>query len=156
MTGFALRDLTERDAAEVAALIRGAFAAYDPPLAPPPSALRETAESVARAFAYGGRAAVAAGAIIGVLLWEPRECGLYVGRLSVAPAWRRKGVARALLAAAEAHARRAGHSRLHAGVRLALTGNRALFASLGFVETRQQAHDGYVAPTWVEVEKHLA
>jgi hypothetical protein len=38
----------------------------------------------------------------------------------------------------------------------AVAGNRALFASLGFCETIQHAHDGFDAPTWVEMEKFLS
>lgn len=152
---FELRKLTQADAAEVAALIRQAFASIDPPLMPPPSALRETAGTVAVSIAKGGAAAVAGGAIVGAVLWGERDGGLYFGRLSVHGAWRRRGVAQALVAAAERQARDAGYLRIHGAVRLALTGNRALFAALGFVETDRHAHDGFDAPTWVDLEKHL-
>ena len=74
--------------------MRSVFAAITPPLVPQPSALRETAETVAaQAAAGGGLVAEAAGAIIGVILWGDREGGLYLGRLSVADPWRRTGVA---------------------------------------------------------------
>jgi GNAT superfamily N-acetyltransferase len=125
-------------------------------LQPLPSALRETAVTVAASIAKGGGvAAVADGTIIGALLWEDRDGGLYFGRMSVASGWRRKGVAQAMIGVAEAHARATGAPRIHAAVRLALTGNRALFASLGFVETQLHAHEGYTAPTWVDLEKRF-
>lgn len=140
----------------MAALIRAAFASITPALVPPPSALRETAKTVAGQIAAGGgRVAEADGVVIGGVLWGERDGGLYVGRLSVAEGWRRFGVAQALVGAAEAQARRLGLPRLHAGVRLVLAGNRRLFAGLGFRETTLHAHEGFEAPTWVEVEKLL-
>ena len=152
---FVLRPLQVGDAEAVALLIRGAFASIDPPLQPAPSALRETVETIAVAIGKGGMAAVAEGRVVGAVLWEPRDGGLYFGRLAVDGAWRRLGVAQALVEAVEMLAREAGFSRVHAAVRLALAGNRAFFASLGFVETKLHAHEGFSAPTWVELEKHL-
>ncbi len=146
----------------------------------PPSALRETALTLgAQVAATGGLAAVAAGgtgtpdaparapgeparkdepgpAGVGVLLWSERDGGLYVGRLAVAPAWRGCGVARALLAAAEREAVRRNLPRLHLGTRLALAGNRRLFAACGFAEVAEHAHPGFAHPTWVELEKRLS
>lgn len=150
-----LRPMTVADAPAVAALIRDAFAGIAPLLNPQPSALRETAESVARTITAGGGAVVEDGGIVGAVLWEPREGGLYFGRLSVAESYRRQGVAQALVAAAEAQARALGYPRLLAAVRLALAGNRALFAACGFTETTLHAHEGFDAPTWVDLEKSL-
>ena len=153
---FLIRPMRPDDADAAADLIRAAFASIAPPLAPPPSALRETAETVrAQIEAGGGAVADAQGALAGAVLWDVREGGLYVKRLSVAPEFRRLGVAGALVMASEAVARADRHPRIHAGVRLRLIGNRALFASLGFCETFQHAHDGFTEPTWVEMEKRL-
>ena len=154
---FQTRPILATDAEAVAALIRAVFGAIDPPLAPPPSAVRETGESVAGKIEGGGGAVAEAGdVLVGAVLWEVRDGGLYIGRLSVDPAWRRRGVAQALVRLAEQAAQTAGQPRLHLGVRLALPGNRALFASLGFCETIQHAHDGFDVPTWVEMEKQLS
>jgi predicted N-acetyltransferase YhbS len=156
MTGVVtIRPARDRDAAAVAALIRRCFAelAVDPP----PSALGETAESVAAQIrASGGAVAVSAGAVVGAVLWAEREGGLYIGRLSVAPDHRRAGVARRLVAAAEQEARRRELGRLHLGTRLALAGNRAFFAACGFGECGRFSHPGYAQPTWVAMEKHLS
>lgn len=150
-----IRPLVADDAPDVADLIRTAFEAIAPPLNPPPSALRETAESVARSIATGGFAMVADGRILGCVLCEPRDGGLYLGRLSVAAGHRRQGVAQALIAAVVARAAAEGYPRVHAGVRLVLAGNRALFAACGFRETALHAHEGFAEPTWVELEKPL-
>ncbi|MGL4960118.1 MAG: GNAT family N-acetyltransferase [Inquilinus sp.] len=148
------------DAAEIAAvvvLIRGAFADYADRLDPPPSAVRETAESIAVLLGREhGLVAEAGGAAVGCLFLQRREGGdIYVGRVAVACAHRRGGVGRALMAAAEAEARRLGGARLTLGVRLALDGNRRFFASLGFVEGALHAHPGYDKPTWVEMMKAI-
>ena len=82
--------------------------------------------------------------------------GLYLGRLAVAPAWRGRGIARALVAAAEMAARRTGLPRVHLSTRLVLLDNRRLFAACGFVETTRDAHPGYAEPTFVNMEKRLA
>ena len=152
-----LRPMRETDAAEVAALIRDAFARQPVMLDPPASALGVTGRAIAEHLATGsGAVAQADGKIVGAVLWKERAGGLYVSRLAVASSARRRGVARALLAFAERAARSLGHPRLHLGTRLALTGNRRLFAAVGFVEIAWHAHPGYTAPTWVEMEKSLA
>ena len=151
-----LRAMTPADCAAVAALIRAAFAAQPARTDPPPSALGETATSVGAHLAAGGGAVACAGdRIVGSVMWEPKDGGFYLERLAVDPAWRGRGLARALVATVEAASRAAGIARVHLGTRLVLTGNRRLFASCGFVEIAQHTHPGYAAPTWVEMEKRL-
>ncbi|MBS0561682.1 MAG: GNAT family N-acetyltransferase [Proteobacteria bacterium] len=157
MSSLALRALTPSDAAPVAELIRRAFAHQSSTTDPPSSALKETSETIAAAIAAGGGAcAEADGVPVASVLWQEKDGGLYFGRLAVDPAWRGQGLARALVAAAEAEARRRGLPRIHCGARLALTGNRRLFASLGYRETGVSAHPGYATPTMVALEKMLA
>lgn len=151
------RPLVPADAARALALIRAAFRAQSVPTDPPSGALRETGESIAAAIAEGGGACIeeAAGEMVAALLWRPEGDGLYLGRLAVRPDRRRRGLARALVAAAEAEARRRGLTRLTLGVRLALEDNRRLFESCGFVETGRTAHAGYAQPTSADMEKRL-
>jgi ribosomal protein S18 acetylase RimI-like enzyme len=150
-----LRKLTEHDADALAALIRAAFAEHAQ-ADPPPSALRETAATLAQALAEGGGVgAERDGSLIACLLWREKDGGLYIGRVSVASAARGLGLAREMIAAAEAEARARGLPRLWLSTRLAFTANRALFAKCGFVETALHAHDGYAHPTFVDMEKRL-
>ena len=152
---MASRAIETSDAAGVAALIRAAFGAI-PALDPPPSALRETEASIlAHRAAGGGGAAVMQAELAAAVLWSEKDGGLYLGRLATAPHCRGQGLATGLVHAAETEARRRGLPRLHLGVRLALPGNRRLFARLGFVETTLHAHPGRTEPTWTEAEKWL-
>jgi len=96
------------------------------------------------------------GVLAGSALWDAQDGGLYVSRVAVAPGWRRRGIARALMAAAEAAAWELGLPRLHLGTRLVLADNRRLFAACGFVETGQTAHPGYAEPTSVTMQKNLS
>jgi GNAT superfamily N-acetyltransferase len=154
LPAVAIRPMTEADAAPVAALIRAAFAPLR--IDPPPSALRETAESVAgQVCADGGALAEVAGQLAGAVLWREREGALYLGRLAVESRHRRCGVARRLIAAAEAEARRRGLARLTAATRLVLTDNRLMFTACGFRETAVHAHEGYAHPTYVVLERVL-
>lgn len=153
-----LRLMVPNDAATVAALVRAAFAAQSVPTDPPASALRLTGANVREHLAAGGGGMVAepADAMVASIMWSEVDGGLYIARLAVAPAWRRRGLARALLAAAERASRAAGLPRLHLGTRLVLRDNRRLFSAVGFVEVARHAHAGYPQPTWVEMEKRLA
>ncbi len=154
-----LRLMVPNDAATVAALVRAAFAAQSVPTDPPASALRLTAANVREHLASGGGGMVAEPAVdamVASIMWSEVDGGLLIARLAVASAWRRRGLARALLAAAEEASRAAGLPRLHLGTRLVLRDNRRLFSAVGFVEVARHAHAGYPQPTWVEMEKRLA
>jgi len=154
---YHLRPLVAADAGEVAALIRQAFAAQSVVTDPLPSALKESAESVAATLGKGGGAGAFAGAdLVGSVLWQAQEGGLYLGRLSVRVGWRGHGIARALVAATEDAARGLGLPKVILSTRLMLADNRRLFASCGFRETTRHAHPGYAVATFVDMEKSLA
>ncbi|HEY1944002.1 MAG TPA: GNAT family N-acetyltransferase [Roseiarcus sp.] len=152
-----LRRLAPADAEAAAAVIRTAFAAQTLATDPPSSALRETATSVRAHLAeHGGAGAEGEAGLVGLVLWAERDGGLYLGRLAVLPRWRGHGLARALIAEAEAEARRRALPRLHLRVRLALDDNRRLFTALGFQSIDEGAHPGYAEPTFAMMEKALA
>lgn len=154
---YVLRALRAPDASAAAALIRIAFAAQTVATEPPASALRETGASVAAGLAEGGGiGAWANGTLAGCVLWQVQARGLYLGRVSVHPAWRGRGIAPAMIASVEQEARSRGLPRLLLSTRLVLADNRRLFARCGFVETAQHAHPGYAHPTFVDMEKALA
>jgi ribosomal protein S18 acetylase RimI-like enzyme len=78
---------------------------------------------------------------------------LHVRRLAIEPQLQGRGIGRAMMAWAENAAARRGLTAVTVGVRLALTGNRAFFARLGYEPVAEHAHEGYDHPTWVEMRK---
>ena len=151
-----LRLATAADAAAIADLVRLAFATQSVVTNPLPSALKETPETITRELTLGGGAVIDSGVrLVGAVLWREEDGSLYVGRLSVHPAHRRRGIARMLMDECEREARRRGLTRMHLGVRLPLLDNRRLFASCGFVETGLSTHEGFSEPTSVTMERRL-
>jgi GNAT superfamily N-acetyltransferase len=153
-----IRLLIAADAPAVVVAIHAAFRAQSVETDPPSGALREDAASVAAQIAAGGGAGVevAGEGLVAAVLWEEKDGdALYLGRLGVLPGWRRRGLARALVLAAEAEARRRGLARVTLSVRLVLEDNRRLFESCGFVETARTCHPGYAEPTSATMEKRL-
>ena len=152
-----LRTATIGDAASIAATIAASFAQYRGKLVPESGAFRETAEGIAAEFARGASAIVAerGGEMLGCVLVEEMEGDLYFGRLSVRPLARGRGLARRLIEAVEGEARRRGLAGVRLGVRIVLTENQRLFASLGYRETSREAHPGFDRPTSINMRKPL-
>jgi len=140
---------------ELLALVRGAF--RDLPIDPPSSVLKETAADFAARLACEAAFVIEAdGRLVGSVFCAPRGDALYVGRLAVAPDWRRRGVAAALIEAAKAEARRNGARRITLKARIALASNIALFRRHGFAIIAEETHRGFAAPTSYEMEFRLA
>ena len=153
---IAFRPLAPADSGVAAELIRAAFAAQPRPTDPPSSALRETAQTVADKIATGsGLFALAGGAMIALALWQEKDGALHIGRLSVLPGWRGRGLARALIERSDAEARSRGLTRLSLNVRLALDDNERFFSRRGFRRVGVASHLGHAEPTIAIVEKPI-
>jgi predicted N-acetyltransferase YhbS len=152
-----LRIATAADAPAIATVIAESFAQYRGKLVPESGAFRETAEGIAGELARGAGAIVAErnGEMLGCVLVDEMEGDLYFGRLSVRPSARGQGLARRLIEAVEGEARRRGLAGVRLGVRIVLTGNQRLFASLGYRETSREAHPGFDRPTSINMRKPL-
>ena len=153
---YALYRLT--DAArlpELYALVQSAFGALA--IDPPSSVLKETlADFDARLRDEIVIVAEAERRLIGAVFCAPQDDALYIGRLTVAPDWRRRGIAGALIDAAKARARALGANRITLKARITLPGNVALFRRHGFAVTGEETHAGYNAPTSYAMEWPVA
>lgn len=152
-----LRPASTGDAPAIAATIAASFAQYRGRLVPESGAFRETPEGIARELANGAGAIVAErnGEMVACVMTNEREGDLYFGRLSVVPSARKSGLARRLIAAVEAEARRRGLPGVRLGVRIVLTDNERLFRSLGYDEISREAHPGFDRPTSINMRKLL-
>ncbi len=131
-----------------------AFAEYERVLDPPSGARRETLESTNRHLA-AGPAVVAEvdGEPAGFAFYEPAGPLVYFSRLSVRPAFRMRGIGRALLEHVETRARDSGASGVRLGVRLQLPHLIARYQRFGYRITEYRTHEGYAQPTYVMMEK---
>lgn len=117
---------------EIMALVHSAFGG----LQPPSGVLSETTDDLAVRQRNGFvLVAQSGGEFVGSLFCESKGAALYLTRMATAPAWRNKGVGRALLQNADDEARRLGRTRLTLRVRVTLPGNLAYFKRAGFAET---------------------
>jgi ribosomal protein S18 acetylase RimI-like enzyme len=153
--GFVVRPCSDvARASELHAFVQGVFGALA--IDPPSSVLKETAADFAtRLRDEAAFVAEADGALIGSVFCTGDDDALYIGRLAVAPAWRRRGVASALVEAAKGEARRRGARRITLGARIALPGNVALFQRHGFAVVAQTCHPGFTSPTSCDMELRL-
>lgn len=155
MSGTTVTRFTdERRLAELHAFVLGVFGALD--ITPRSSMLKESVADFAERF-RGDAIFIAqtSEALIGSIFCSPDGDALYIGRLAVAPEWRRRGVASALVDAAKDEARRIGAKRITLGARIALPGNVALFRRHGFVVVREACHPGFTTPTSYDMELAL-
>jgi ribosomal protein S18 acetylase RimI-like enzyme len=138
-------------AREINAFTQAVFGALD--IDPPSSVLKETeADFAARLRDETCFIVEADRRLIASMFCKQDGDALYVGRLAVAPEFRRRGIANRLIEAAKAEARRLGAKRLTLGCRIALVSNLALFRSHGFAIVRETCHPGYTAPTSYDME----
>lgn len=89
------------------------------------------------------------------VLLAPRAPHVYLGRLSVLPAFRQYGVGSALPRHVEQRAPALGVSRLQLSIRAALPPLQASYERQGYRVVRYESHHGYTVPTSVVMEKPL-
>jgi ribosomal protein S18 acetylase RimI-like enzyme len=151
-----IRTAASAEAELLLAVMRRAFAEYRGVLRPESSVFVETAALIAEKLAGGGGyLALKGGTPVGCIIAEIKGDRGYLGRLAVDPAQRRQGLARHLMLAGEGFARARGLKTAEVQVRIALTGNIALFQALGYRETARRSHPGFAEPTYLVMEKSL-
>jgi GNAT superfamily N-acetyltransferase len=144
------------DMGPVLALIRESFAFMAGRIDPPSSMHRLTEAAIARQAAEGEVWVIGpATAPEACVFLTPKPRALYIGKLAVAPAARRKGHARALIALAETRARALGLPVLELQTRIELTENHQTFRRLGFCQAGATAHPGFDRPTSLTFTRRL-
>lgn len=143
--------------AELLALLRRAFAPMQGVIDPPSSLDRMNLTSLARTASESELWAIdRSGQPAACVTLTPRPGALYIGKLATEPAFHRSGLARRLIALAEARASALGLPALTLQTRIELSANHATFRALGFEQTGATAHPGYDRPTSLTFTKQLA
>jgi len=136
-----VRFATGDDASVVRETALLAFAELRDVIDPPPGILFETGDEVRRAIETEGAVVALDGeVVVGSARFEARPGYLYIGRLAVPPLFRGRGIATALMAFLEVHARSLGLSEARVSVREALPGNVAMFEHWGYAPVSRDPH----------------
>ena len=152
-----VREATADDAPTLLRLMHLAFEEYYGVLDPPSAAHTENIDTVLKRLAKGSAVlAVVEDDAAGFAFYEPQGSHLYFSRLSVLPAFRRRGIGRALIDYVEARAREGRFAGVRLGVRVQLPQMLARYERLGYRITKYMTHDGYTQPTFVFMEKPVA
>ena len=138
------------------ALLQAAFADMDGRIDPPSSLARLDVDALrAKAADEHLFVATVGNTLVGCAFASIRDDCVYVGKLAVAAAARRRGVARALIDAATRLARDHGRTALELQTRIELTENHATFAALGFAKVAETAHPGYTRATSITLRRRV-
>ncbi len=150
---FRITNATAEDAPLVYAIMQAAFEEYRGVLDPPSGVHAETVEAVVRAMAEGGAVLAWLGeTAVGSARYAFHEQFCYIGRVSVLPAYRGRGIATAMMQYIEAIARARGCPRLKIDVRLVLADNIGFYERLGYqvIETYQHPKGAGMIATMVK------
>jgi ribosomal protein S18 acetylase RimI-like enzyme len=129
------------EAAVVRDLMLAAFSEYEGVLTVRSSAMDETVEDVAAHIPQGGAVLARMGAeTVGSGRYELRDDHIYIGRLSVLPEHRGRGIGAAMMLAMEQRGILAGKPEARIGVRTMLPKNIDLYERLGYVVSARYKH----------------
>ncbi len=135
-------------------LLKDCFAYMDGRIDPPsslmrmtPDLLREKAGQETLVVALCNHELVACGFL------RETDQTIYIGKLAVKQAFRRRGILKSILAIAEDVARQRRRTALELETRVELVENHKTFGALGFVKTGESSHDGYDRATSFTMKK---
>lgn len=146
---------TPQQASLVYDIMLEAFEEYRGKLNPPSGVFSETIETVLRMMSEGGALlAWESGVAIGSMRYIFKPDHMYVGRVSVLPAYRGRGIASAMMREVEPIACGHGYTNIRLGARLVLQSNIAFYERLGYrvIDTRMHDKGGSMV---VEMLKEL-
>lgn len=126
----------------IEAVVRAAYSVYIARIGRPPGPMLDDYGGLIEAGAVSVFAETD-GAIAGIVVLLAKPDHLLLDNVAVAPARQGRGVGRALIAFAEAEARRRGCREIRLYTHEKMTENIALYERLGFVETGRGRQAGY-------------
>lgn len=141
-----LREAAPEDAPLLRRIMLAAYEEYRDSLVPPSGAFDETVEEIRHAVQNGGAVIVEEDGVViacGRFDFGPERAFIEVGRLSVLPAYRGRGIATRMLAWFEARAASLSVPEVRLGVRLNLPQNIALYERVGYATFDYEDRPGY-------------
>jgi ribosomal protein S18 acetylase RimI-like enzyme len=152
-----IRDARPSDAPTLLALVHAAYEQYRDKLDPPSDAHKETIASTELALRTA-RAFIAEvdDETAGAVFYEPSLDHVALFRLSVAPAYRRRGVGSALVDAVERFTETEGAGRVLLAVRIAVPENVRFYERRGYRVREAGSYQPRPIPTHFVMEKIVA
>lgn len=95
-------------------------------------------------------------ALVGCGFLKEKEDAIYLGKVAVRPAFRRKGGLKMIVGIAEGVARERSKCALELQTRVELVENHLAFGTLGFARTAESCHPGFDRPTSITMTKPVA
>jgi|SRR5579859_345402 len=140
----------------VHAVMREAFEEYRGVLIPSSGALRESVEDILKKISAGGGAVLARieDVAVGSAQFTLQEGHIWVGRVSVLPSHRGRGIGQQLVKYVEEYARQQGFNEIRLGVRQSLPSNIAFYQKFQYEIVEKKVHASGVG-FWYMMEKAL-
>jgi len=135
-----MRLATAGDLAGIEALVNSAYAHYVARIGRKPGPMLD--DHAARIAAGRTHLLERDGAVLGLIVLIPQPDALLVENVAVSPRAQGLGLGRRLMDFAEKRARAAGLPRLRLYTHVAMVENQALYARLGYAETRRVTEAG--------------
>src|SRR5688572_8068959 len=129
---YSFRLATEADAPKVTALVNAAYGHYVEKVGMVPRPMTDDYAEVIKN--YQVTVAESHQTIVGVIVLTITDEGFLIDNVAVDPAYRGKGLGKALLEFAEAEARRAGFDSIYLYTHERMTENIALYTRIGYIE----------------------
>src|ERR1700761_1292228 len=136
-----IRLATTNDRAAIETIVQAAYAHYVPRIGRAPAPM--TDDYAARIAARQAYVMESGGAVRGLVVLVPESDCMLLDNIAVDPAAQGTGLGRALLAFAEAMARKQNYPAIRLYTNAAMTENIALYGRIGYAETQRDGEDGF-------------
>jgi GNAT superfamily N-acetyltransferase len=132
------------EAEAVGALVESAFARHVEAVGRRPAPMDDDhAARIAAGQQHVSDAPDGSGTLASSIVLVDEDDHLVVNNVAVAPAWQGHGLGRALLAFAEAEARRRGFDEVRLHTNAAMADNIAMYPKLGYAESGRETQGGF-------------